>query len=69
MASAEIFSRIDLGPGKSSMEWTLMILSRKSDYGLRAALELARLYDARLLSAQRIAERHQLPIAFVKKLL
>lgn len=46
-----------------------MILSRKSDYGLQAALELARLYGTRLLSAQRIAERHQLPIAFAKKLL
>lgn len=51
------------------MERAPMILSRKSDYGLQAALELARLYGTRPLSAQRIAERHQLPIAFAKKLL
>lgn len=46
-----------------------MILSRKSDYGLRAALELARLYGSGLLPARRIAEQHRLPTAFVKKLM
>jgi len=51
------------------MEWTLMILSRKGDYGLRAALELACFYGTGFLSAQRIARRHHLPGAFVKKLL
>ena len=46
-----------------------VILSRKSDYGLRAALELARLYEAGFLPARQIAETHGLPIAFVKKLM
>jgi Rrf2 family protein len=46
-----------------------MILSRRSDYGLQAALELARLYGVGFLSARQIAEQHRLPLAFVKKLL
>ena len=46
-----------------------MILSRRSDYGLRAALELAHAYGSGSLSAQRIARRNRLPIAFIKKLL
>lgn len=46
-----------------------MILTRKSDYGLRAALELARLYGSGLLSARQIGQQHGLPTAFVKKLL
>jgi len=46
-----------------------MILSRKSDYGLRAALELARQYDAGLVPARQIAQSHDLPVAFVKKLM
>lgn len=44
-----------------------MILTRKSDYGLRAVLELAR--SPTILSARQIAQQHDLPIAFVKKLL
>lgn len=44
-----------------------MILTRKSDYGLRAVLELAR--SPTVLSARQIAQQHDLPIAFVKKLL
>lgn len=46
-----------------------MILSRRSDYGLRAVLDLAYVYGSGRLSAQRIARRNRLPIAFVKKLL
>lgn len=46
-----------------------MILSRKSDYGLRAALELARVYSSGWLSARRIALSNRLPVAFVKKLM
>lgn len=46
-----------------------MILSRKSDYGLRAALELARLYGSGFLPARQIAQAHGLPVAFVKKLM
>jgi Rrf2 family protein len=45
-----------------------MILSRKSDYGLRAALELAQLHGG-FLSARQIAQTHGLPAAFVKKLM
>ncbi len=44
-----------------------MILTRKSDYGLRAVLELAR--SPTVLSARQIAQQHDLPIAFVKKLM
>lgn len=44
-----------------------MILTRKSDYGLQAVLALAR--GSEYLSAKHIAEEHQLPLAFVKKLL
>lgn len=44
-----------------------MILTRRSDYGLRAVFALAQ--SAELLSAKQIAQEHDLPIAFVKKLL
>jgi Rrf2 family protein len=46
-----------------------MILTRRSDYGLRAAIELARRHNVGLLSARQIAQQHGLPVAFVKKLL
>lgn len=46
-----------------------MILTRKSDYGLRAALELACRYGSGMLPARRIAQQHGLPVAFIKKLL
>ena len=46
-----------------------MILSRKSDYGLQAALELAHIYGSGVLPARKIAQQHRLPIAFVKKLM
>lgn len=44
-----------------------MILTRRSDYGLLAVLELA--HSTGLLSAKQIAQEHNLPVAFVKKLL
>ncbi|MFQ5794101.1 MAG: RrF2 family transcriptional regulator [Candidatus Bipolaricaulia bacterium] len=46
-----------------------MTLTKRSDYGLRAALELAAHYDQGPLSAHRIAKRSGLPEPFVKKLL
>ncbi len=44
-----------------------MILTRKSDYGLQAILALAQ--SSGLVSAKQIAREHNLPVAFVKKLL
>jgi len=44
-----------------------MILTRRSDYGLRAVFALAR--SPHVLSAKQIAQEQNLPIAFVKKLL
>jgi DNA-binding IscR family transcriptional regulator len=44
-----------------------MILTRRSDYGLRAVLALAR--SPHMLSAKQIAQEQHLPVAFVKKLL
>lgn len=44
-----------------------MMLTRRSDYGLRAIVALAQ--SSELLSAKQIAQEHHLPIAFVKKLL
>lgn len=44
-----------------------MILTRRSDYGLQAVFALAR--SSQHLSAKRIAQEHNLPLAFVKKLL
>ena len=46
-----------------------MIFTKRSDYGLRAALELAAHYDEGPLTATSIAESGRLPIAFVKKLM
>lgn len=46
-----------------------MIFTKRSDYGLRAILELARLDRSESLSASAIAERHGLPVAFVRKIL
>jgi Rrf2 family protein len=45
----------------------VMILTRRSDYGLRAVFALAR--SPHMLSAKQIAQEQNLPVAFVKKLL
>ncbi len=44
-----------------------MILTRRSDYGLQAVFALVR--SSEILSAKQIAQEHNLPVAFVKKLL
>lgn len=44
-----------------------MFLTRRSDYGLQAVFALAR--SAGFVSARQIAQEHNLPVAFVKKLL
>ncbi|MFN4217842.1 MAG: RrF2 family transcriptional regulator [Candidatus Bipolaricaulia bacterium] len=44
-----------------------MFLTRRSDYGLQAIFALAQ--SPGLLSAKQIAQEHNLPVAFVKKLL
>lgn len=44
-----------------------MFLTRRSDYGLQAILALAK--SSGFVSAKQIAQEHNLPIAFVKKLL
>jgi len=46
-----------------------VIFTKRSDYGLRAVLELAGHYSEGPLSAREIAERGGLPEPFVKKLL
>ena len=46
-----------------------MIFTKRSDYGLRAVLELAASYHRGPLSAREIARRGGLPEPFVKKLL
>ncbi len=46
-----------------------MIFTKRADYGLRAALELAASYGRDSLSAHQIAEHSNLPEPFVKKLL
>ena len=46
-----------------------MIFTKKSDYGLRAVLELAASYGRGPLSAREIAQRGGLPDPFVRKLL
>lgn len=46
-----------------------MIFTKRSDYGLRAALELAAHYDQGPMTANAIAQRGRLPAAFVKKLM
>jgi Rrf2 family protein len=46
-----------------------VIFTKRSDYGLRAVLELAGHYSRGPLSAREIAERGGLPEPFVKKLL
>lgn len=44
-----------------------MFLTRRSDYGLQAILALAQ--SSGFVSAKQIAREHNLPVAFVKKLL
>lgn len=44
-----------------------MFLSRRSDYGLQAIFVLAQ--SSGVVSAKQIARKHNLPVAFVKKLL
>ena len=46
-----------------------MIFTKRSDYGLRAAMELAAGYGYGPLSARQIAQRGDLPEPFVRKLL
>lgn len=46
-----------------------MIFTKRADYGLRAALELAAQHGRGTLSAHQISERSDLPEPFVKKLL
>lgn len=46
-----------------------MIFTKRADYGLRAALELAAQHGCNPLSAHEISERSDLPEPFVKKLL
>jgi len=46
-----------------------MIFTKRSDYGLRAAMELAAGYGCGPLSARQIAQRGNLPEPFVRKLL
>lgn len=46
-----------------------MIFTKRSDYGLRAVLELAASYERGPLSAREIAHRGGLPDPFVRKLL
>ena len=46
-----------------------MIFTKRADYGLRAALELAAQHGRGALSAHQISERSDLPEPFVKKLL
>ncbi len=46
-----------------------MIFTKRVDYGLRAAMELAAGYGSAPLSARRIARRGGLPEPFVRKLL
>ncbi len=44
-----------------------MFLTRRSDYGLQAIFALAQ--SSKCVSAKQIAQEHNLPVAFVKKLL
>lgn len=46
-----------------------MVFTKRSDYGLRAALELAAHYEQGPLTAHAIAESGNLPTAFVRKLM
>ncbi len=46
-----------------------MNLTKKSSYGLIAALELAHGSDSEPQSASRIAERYSLPVSFIEKIL
>jgi Rrf2 family protein len=46
-----------------------MIFTKRSDYGLRAAMELAAGYGSGPMSARQIARRGNLPEPFVRKLL
>lgn len=46
-----------------------MNLTKKSSYGLIAALELAAASDTAPQSATRIAERYSLPVSFIEKIL
>lgn len=46
-----------------------MIFTKRSDYGLRAAMELAAAYGCGPMSARQVAERGNLPEPFARKLL
>ena len=46
-----------------------MKLSRKSEYGLRALVELTQAYDQHPLRRTEIAERQQIPIGFLETIL
>lgn len=46
-----------------------MKFSKKSEYGLRALLELTLHYDQRLLQRQEIGERQKIPVEFLEQIL
>ena len=46
-----------------------MKLSKKSEYGLRALLELTQLYGKETLQRQQIATRQQIPVEFLEQIL
>ena len=46
-----------------------MKLSKKSEYGLRALLELQRTYDGPVLQRHEIAERQHIPVEFLEQIL
>ncbi len=46
-----------------------MRLSKKSEYGLRALLELTAAYDRTMLQRHEIAERQHIPVEFLEQIL
>ncbi len=46
-----------------------MKLSKKSEYGLRALLELSQFYGKETLQRQEIAERQHIPVEFLEQIL
>lgn len=46
-----------------------MKLSKKSEYGLRALLELTQFYGKETLQRQQIAERQHIPVEFLEQIL
>ncbi|MBA0915495.1 MAG: Rrf2 family transcriptional regulator [Nitrospiraceae bacterium] len=46
-----------------------MKLSKKSEYGLRALLELTQVYGKETLQRQQIAERQHIPVEFLEQIL